>query len=96
MQYIPSETPFIIRVQEPDVVGDHGNATDIALSAGKLVEVEIGDDQQDDGQHEVQVSEYESDSSDSDNETLVHEDIFKRKQVIRSGRPTKAIIRLDL
>ena len=69
MQYIPSETPFIIRVQEPDVVGDLGNAADIPLSAGKLVEVEIGDDQQDDGQHEVQVSEYESDSS--DNEPLV-------------------------
>ena len=60
------------------------------------MEVEIGDDQQDDGQHEVQVSEYESDSSDSDNETLIHEDIFKRKQVKRSGRPIKAIIRLDL
>ena len=58
------------------------------------MEVEIGDDQQDDGQHEVQVSEYESDSS--DNEPLVHEDIFKRKQVTRSGRPIKAIIRLDL
>ena len=53
MQYIPSKTPFIIRAQEPDVVGDHGNAADIPLSAGKLVEVEIGDDQQDDGQHEV-------------------------------------------
>ena len=34
------------------------NAADLPLSAGKLVEVEIGDDQQDDGQHEVQVSEY--------------------------------------
>ena len=56
------------------------------------MEVEIGDDQQDDGQYEVQVS----DSSDSDNEALVHEDIFKRKQVTRSGRPIKAIIRLDL
>ena len=56
MQYISSEIPFIIRAQEPDVVGDHGNAADIPLSA----EVEIGDDHQDDGQHEVQVSEYES------------------------------------
>ena len=29
MQYIPSETPFIIRAHAPDVVGDHGNAADI-------------------------------------------------------------------
>ena len=60
------------------------------------MEVANGEDPQDDDQHEVQVSEYESDSSDSDNDTLEHEDIFKRQQVTRSGRPIKAIIRLDL
>ena len=44
-----------LKVQEPDGVGDHGDAPDTPLLAGKLVEVEIGDDQHDDGQHEVQV-----------------------------------------